>query len=105
MIVNKRDNIRELSFRSFIKARNLPSKRKTTRSFEQPKIYFLATDYIEMIRWNTTTISPQPSLRGFTHQDIWYKVQSGGAAAEWNCDRFPGDTQSLERCVKLVTEA
>ncbi|GBM41951.1 hypothetical protein AVEN_112111-1 [Araneus ventricosus] len=105
MIVDKRDHIRELGFRRIIKARNLASRRKSIRHFQPPKINFLVTDHIEMIHWNTTTLSPPPLLRRFTNQEICSKVQSGGTAAEWNFDKFPCHTQAVERCVKLVTEA
>ncbi|GBN86724.1 hypothetical protein AVEN_139485-1 [Araneus ventricosus] len=88
MIGDKRDRIRELGFRRIIKAINLASKRKSIRSFQPPRISFLATDYIEMIRWNTTTLSPPHLLRRFTNQEICSKVQSGGTAAVWNFDKF-----------------
>ncbi|GBL96396.1 hypothetical protein AVEN_43714-1 [Araneus ventricosus] len=74
-------------------------------SFQPPKINFLATDYIEIINWNTITLSPPPLLRRFMNQEIWSKVQSGGTAAERNFDKFPCHAQAVERCVKLVTEA
>ncbi|GBL82325.1 hypothetical protein AVEN_252488-1 [Araneus ventricosus] len=105
MIVDKRDHIRELGFIIIIKARNLASRRKSIRSFQPPKINFLATYYIEMIHWNTMTLSPPPLLRRFTIQEIWSKVQSGGTASEWNFDKFLCHTQAVERCVKQVTEA
>ncbi|GBO24129.1 hypothetical protein AVEN_45398-1 [Araneus ventricosus] len=105
MIVDKRDHIRELGFGIIINARNLASKRKSVRSFQQPKINFLATECIEMIHWNTIPLSPPSLLRKFTNQEIWSKVQSGRAAGEWNFNKFPCHTQSVERCVKLVTKA
>ncbi|GBN79988.1 hypothetical protein AVEN_144549-1 [Araneus ventricosus] len=106
MTVDKRDHIRrELGFRRIIKARSLASKRKSIRSFQRPKINFPATYYIEMIHWNTITLSPPPLLQTFSNQEIWSKIQSVGTAAEWNFDKFPCYTQAVERCVKLVTEA
>ncbi|GBM55071.1 hypothetical protein AVEN_145133-1 [Araneus ventricosus] len=64
------------------------------------------TDYIKRIHWNTVTLSTPPLPRRFTNQEVWSKVQSGGTAAEWNFDKFPcHNTQAVERCVKLVTEA
>ncbi|GBL79008.1 hypothetical protein AVEN_48966-1 [Araneus ventricosus] len=93
MIVDKRDQIRELGFKIIIKAKSQP-----------PKINFLSTDYIEMILWNTITLSPPPLLRIFTNQEIWSKGQSDGTATEWNFD-VTCHTQAVERCIKLVTEA
>ncbi|GBM13992.1 hypothetical protein AVEN_166183-1 [Araneus ventricosus] len=78
MIVAKRDHIRKLCYRIIIKARNLASKRKSIRNFQPPKINFPATYNIEMIHWNTLTVSPPPLLRRFRNQEIWFKVQSGG---------------------------
>lgn len=105
MIVDKRSHIRELGFRRIIKARKCFSKRKLVRSFQPPKINFQATDYIEMIDWNTASLSPPPLLRRLTDQEIWSKIQSGEKADEWNFNKFPCHTQAVERCVKLVTEA
>ncbi|GBN18008.1 hypothetical protein AVEN_1395-1 [Araneus ventricosus] len=83
MVVDKRDHIRELGFRRIIKARNLASKKKSIRSFQTPKINFPATYYIEMIHWNTITLSLPPLLRIISNQEIWSKVQSLGTAPEW----------------------
>ncbi|GBO27447.1 hypothetical protein AVEN_148315-1 [Araneus ventricosus] len=105
MIADKRDHIRELGFRRIMKARNLTSKVKSIRSFQPPKINFPATNYIEMIHWNTIKLSPPPLLRLFSIQEIWSNVQSVGTAAEWNFDKFPCHAQTVERCVKLVTVA
>ncbi|GBN34969.1 hypothetical protein AVEN_272099-1 [Araneus ventricosus] len=100
MIVDKREHIRELDFRRIIKARYLASKRKSIRSFQPPKINFLATDYTEIIHWNTTTLSPPPLLRKFTNQEISFKTQ-----IRWNFGKFPCHTQAVKQCVKLVTKA
>ncbi|GBM13461.1 hypothetical protein AVEN_257654-1 [Araneus ventricosus] len=94
VIGDKRDHIRELGFRIIIKARSLASKRRSIRNFQPPKINFLTTDYIEMIHWNTVTLSTPPLLRRFTNQEIWFKVQS---TAESNFDKFPCHTQAVER--------
>ncbi|GBN65577.1 hypothetical protein AVEN_237948-1 [Araneus ventricosus] len=72
-IVDKRDHIRELGFGIIIKARNLASKRKSIRSFQPPKINFLATDYIEMIHWNTvpdSNFSLQQSCSNLALQNL-----------------------------------
>jgi len=95
MIVDKRVHIRELGYRRIIKARSLASKRKFIRSFQPPKINFFATDYTEMIDWNTTTLFPPPLLRRVSDEDIWSKIQSGETAAEWNFEKFPCYTQAV----------
>ncbi|GBM23192.1 hypothetical protein AVEN_159874-1 [Araneus ventricosus] len=89
VILDKRDHIRKLGLRIIIKARNLAFKRKPIWSYQAPKINFLATDYIEMIHWNTITLSAPPLLRRFKNQDIWSKVQSDGIAAEGELSQVP----------------
>ncbi|GBO42382.1 hypothetical protein AVEN_271632-1 [Araneus ventricosus] len=69
IIVDKRDQIRELDFKIIIKAKSQPQN-----------INILATDCIEMINSNTITLLPPPLLRRFTNQEIWSKVQSCGTA-------------------------
>lgn len=74
-----------------IKIRN-----SSVRNFQPPKIILLATDYIEMIHWNTSTLSLPPLLQEVTDQDILLKIQSGGTAAEWSFDQYPCHTQAVE---------
>ena len=105
IIVDKLVHIRKLGFRGIIKARSLASRRKFIRSFKPPKINFLATDYTEMIDWNTTTLLPNPLMRRVSDKDIWSMIQSGETPAEWNLEKFPCHTQAVERSMKFVTEA
>lgn len=105
MIVDKRDHVRELGLRRIIKARNIATKIKSIRSFKPPRINFQASEYTEMIDWNTAALSPPPLLRRVSDDDLWTKIKSGESADEWNFGKFPCHTQAAERCVKLVTEA
>lgn len=105
MIVDERKHIRELGFRRIIKARMLASKTESIRCFRPPKINFQATDYTEIIDWNTTALTPPPLLRRVSDDEVWAKITAGETADEWNFGKFPCHTQAVERCVKLVTEA
>lgn len=105
MMVDERKHIRELGFRKILKARKLVSKTQSIRSFRPPNINFQATDYIEIINWTNTDLTPPPLLRRVTDDEIWAKITAGETADEWNFGKFPCHTQAVERCVKLVTEA
>ena len=95
MIVDERKHIRENGFRKIINARKLAFKTERIRCFRSPKNNFQATDYIEIIDWNTTAFLPPPLLRRVLDE----------TADKWNFDKFPCHTQVVEHCVKLVIEA
>ena len=63
MIVDDREHVRELGYRRILKARQSTSKGKTIRNFVPPKINFEATDYTEIIYWNTCPLYPPPMLQ------------------------------------------
>lgn len=78
MIVDERKHIRELGFRKIIEARKLASKTESIRCLQPPKINFQATDYIEIIDWNTTAFTPPPLLRRASDDEVWAKITAGG---------------------------
>jgi hypothetical protein len=59
MISDEKMNIRELGLRRLLKAKKKPRK---LRSFDIPKINFAATDYVDLIDWQNTVITPTPLL-------------------------------------------
>ena len=63
-----------------------------------------ATDYFELINWQDTEISEPPLTADVTDDEIRLFVKSAGQSTI-DFDRLPCDTQSVERCVKIVTEA
>ncbi|GBN88697.1 hypothetical protein AVEN_19754-1 [Araneus ventricosus] len=104
MLVDEREYIRELGYRRILKARQIVPKKKTVRNFVPPKINFQASDYIEMINWNSCVVYPPPMLLDLSEDDIKSLINSDTTPIK-EILKFPGHTQGVERCVKLVTEA
>ncbi|GBM59718.1 hypothetical protein AVEN_40643-1 [Araneus ventricosus] len=104
MLVDEREYIRELGYRRILKARQIVPKKKTVRNFVPPKINFQASDYIEMINWNSCVVYPPPMLLDLSEDDIKSLINSDTTPIK-EILKFPGHTQAVERCVKLVTEA
>lgn len=102
MISDERQYIRELGLRRILKARL--EKCHTLRMFNIPKLYLDSHDYIEVINWKDNEITEPPLTADVSEEDIRLFVKSGGQSTI-EFERFPCHTQSVERCVKLVTEA
>ena len=102
MISDERQYIRELGLRRILKARL--EKSHTLRTFNVPKLNLDAHDYIELINWKDNEITEPPLTADVSEEDIRLFVKSGGLSTI-EFERFPCHTQSVERCVKLVTEA
>ena len=104
MVVDEREHIRELGYRRILKARQTVPKKKTVRNFVPPKINFQASDYTEIINWNSCVLYPPPMLRDLSEDDIKSLINSDTKTIR-EIQKFPCHTQAVERCVKLVTEA
>ncbi|GBM88836.1 hypothetical protein AVEN_121326-1 [Araneus ventricosus] len=104
MLVDEREHIRELVYRRILKARQTVPKKKTVRDFVPPKINFQASDYIEIINCNSCVVYPPPMLRDLSEDDIKSLINSDTMPIR-EIQKFPCHTQSVERCVKLVTES
>lgn len=104
MIVDEREHIRELGYRRILKARQTVLKKKTVRNFIPPNLNFQASDYTEIINWNSCALYPPPILRGLNEDDIKSLINSNNKSIR-EMQKFPCHTQAVERCVKLVTEA
>ncbi|GBM92457.1 hypothetical protein AVEN_239987-1 [Araneus ventricosus] len=63
MLVKEREHIQEIGYRRILKARQIVLKKKTVRNFVPPKINFQASDYIEIINWNSCVVYPPPMLQ------------------------------------------
>jgi len=101
MLGDERKYVRELAMRRILKAR---SKKYGLRKFVVPKLNFTATDYVELIDWQQTDLSDPPLLANIANEDIEMYV-AGGSIPTMDFPKYPCHTQSVERCVKLVTEA
>lgn len=104
MVFDERKHIRKLGLKHIIKIRQSSSTEKIVCTFLPPTVNFAATDYSEMIDWNSCKLSPPPLLRNVSTDFIDVLVKFG-AIPDWDVRHFPCHTQAVERCVKLVTEA
>ncbi|OXU32199.1 hypothetical protein TSAR_007993 [Trichomalopsis sarcophagae] len=60
-----------------------------------------ASNYFDMIDWNTTAITPPPVLSEISSDNLRKAINS----TKWDFSKFPNHTQAVKRTVKLVTEA
>ncbi|GBL97281.1 hypothetical protein AVEN_84977-1 [Araneus ventricosus] len=104
MLVNEKEHIREIGYRRILKARQIFPKKKTVRNFVPPKINFQASDYIEIINWNSCVVYPSPMLQDLSEDDIKSLINSDTMPIR-EIQKFPCHTQVVERCIKLVTVA
>ena len=101
MLTDERKHIRELAMRRILRAR---SEKYGVRKFAIPKINFEAEDYINLIDWQNTAVLEPPILTN-TAVDNLEMFVANGEAPVIDFPKYPCHTQSVERCIKLVTEA
>ncbi|GBM81797.1 hypothetical protein AVEN_145963-1 [Araneus ventricosus] len=104
MLVDEREHIRELGYRRILKARQIVPKKKTVRNFVPPKINFQASDYFEIINWNSYVVYPPPMPQDLSEDDTKSLISSDTMPIR-EIEKFPCHPRSVERCIKLVTEA
>lgn len=100
MLFDTREHIRNISLNRIIQARNNGGS-SSVRTFNLPVLNFFAEDYTEMIDWKNCDITPPPFLSKISDKNLQIMVKN-------NCIELPNlpcHTQSVERCVKLVTQA
>ncbi|GBN00265.1 hypothetical protein AVEN_99437-1 [Araneus ventricosus] len=102
MLVYEREHIRELGYRRILKARQIVPK-KTVRNFVPPKINFQASNYIEIINWNSCLVYPPPMLQDLSEDDIKSLINSVTTPIR-EIQKFPCHTQAVDRCIKLVAD-
>ena len=79
-------------------------KSSTLRQFKILKLNFDAGEYFDLIDWQDTAVTEPPLTVNVLEADIRLLVAThGGSTVEF--DRYPCHTQSVERYVKIVTEA
>jgi hypothetical protein len=69
-----------------------------------PNLNFTADDYISLIDWQTAAITEPPLTMELSQIDLERLVATHDVPV-LNFPKFPCHTQSVERSVKLVTEA
>ncbi|GBN37994.1 hypothetical protein AVEN_251459-1 [Araneus ventricosus] len=104
ILVNEREHIRVLGCRRILKLRQIVPKKKTIRNFLPSKLNFQASDYIEIINCNSCVVYPPPILRDLCEKDIKSLINSDITPIR-EIQKFPRHIQTVERCIKLATEA
>ena len=61
-------------------------------------------DYLDLINWNGCRVTVPPILSDLSEEQL-KSVVSGHSPPVTELESFPFDTQSVEKCVKIVTEA
>ena len=87
--------------------RILNSRSKTSkgvRCFKVSEINFDATDYTDLIYWSDCIITEPPLTKSIKDEAL-KDMSKEEHFQTFTFDKFPCHTQSVERCVKLITEA
>lgn len=53
MIVDEREQFKELGYRRILEAKQSVQKKKAVRNFVRPNVKFQASEYTEIINWNS----------------------------------------------------
>lgn len=103
MLTDDNKDTRLLALRKIINAKkqDLP----IIREFKVPAINFSADSYVNLIDWEESVIHPPPVLKHFEENELQLMIDTDEVPTEWEFSKFPCHTQSVERTVKLVTEA
>ena len=102
MLKDQRSHIKQLALRRILKAREKSSQE--VRTFKVPELNSHAKDYIELIDWETCSVTEPPLTMHLKTEDIGL-ILRGEIPLEVEFLDLPCHTQAVERTVKLVTEA
>ncbi|GBN84829.1 hypothetical protein AVEN_69258-1, partial [Araneus ventricosus] len=75
------------------------------RRFVIPAFNFRATDYVDLIDWQACNVTPPAVLRHISYHELLKMIQDDVPVDGCEFIKFPSHTQSVERIVKLITEA
>ncbi|KAK0055600.1 hypothetical protein Bpfe_014875 [Biomphalaria pfeifferi] len=103
MLTDEKSEIRELALRRIMKSRK-QKRTSPVRSFCVPLINFEATSYIDMIDWQKTPITEPPIVMDID-DDTFLNMIREEDTPRLDFAHYPCHTQSVERHIKLVTEA
>jgi hypothetical protein len=95
----------ERGLRIILKGKNeICNKVRTpVRCLKEPNLNSNATDYIDLLNWKDCKVTVPPILLNMSEEQFQVLV-IGYCPPIMNFESFPCHTQSVERCVKLVTE-
>lgn len=109
MVTDERPQVRRLGIERIIKARQVDQGQGagSIRPFQIPKLNFKAKEYTELINWDTLVVTPPPVLSHISTAGLQEMVQDAAEGQPPVIDvlPFPCHTQSVERHIKIVTEA
>lgn len=103
MAVDDNYTIRQQALQKILESREKTNPNKI-RKFSLPKLNFSATDYTKLINWNKCSITEPPVLSHVQDEDLQLLVLEQHEDLK-EMLKFPCHTQSVERMIKLVTEA
>lgn len=108
MLYDDRRHIKELALRRILRVRKRIVNTNSVRIFTLPKFNFSATEYFDLIDWQSNEITEPPITISLKEETILEAIQenhidTNQLLPEVAC--FPCHTQAVERCVKIVTEA
>lgn len=101
MLFDPRKQIRLLALKRIIKSRKTESH--VVRTFTPPEVNFEASDYIDLIDWQSTAVTQPPLISDFSTEELQQIVETGKSSRKELT--IPAHTQAVERIVKEVTAA
>ena len=108
MLCDERKEVRYLAYQRISTARAAQNVTpRIVRRFTKPKLNIKAKTYHELIDWDKIDVTEPPLTKKFTDEQLQLLVKDGQNSDFMKADVFQLQchTQSVERCVKLVTEA
>lgn len=102
MLADDRKYIRELALRRVLKSR-VSRNDNQIRDFKVPKLNFAATDYTELIDWQSEEVTEPPLTKSISEAVLRNMIVNIPETIE--ILSFPCHTQAVERHIKMVTEA
>ncbi|BES87539.1 Hypothetical protein NTJ_00345 [Nesidiocoris tenuis] len=99
MLHDRKKEIRQMGVKKILEARTAVQKEEI-RKFENPRLNFMASDYVNMIAW-TEVLEPQSTIH-FSESELTDIADSGRKLSIFD---VPCHSQAVERNVRLVTEA
>jgi hypothetical protein len=108
MLVDDSEEVRKKAVEKILAVRRMKVKkprRKVARGirlFQPPDLNWTSSDYTEMIHWNSkqSPTSEPPVTKGYSDDKLKLAVSK-----PLSLPKYPCHTTSVERCVKLVSEA
>ncbi|KAK3931073.1 Differentially expressed in FDCP 6 [Frankliniella fusca] len=105
MVKDDRAEVRRLGVQRVLQARSQPAAAVgEVRRFTVPQLNFSATDYVEIVDWNSVPVTPPPLLAHIPSAELEAMLLLPETPAI-DIPAFPCHCQAVERAVKMVTEA